>query len=64
MIISLDFICNVSNNRNISDAKMKIQILGFGCPKCKQLEKAVQEAVARKLNRDGAGDMTCLSFIL
>jgi small redox-active disulfide protein 2 len=44
---SLDKSCKVSNNGNKEEAVMIIQILGTGCPKCKQLEANAREAIAK-----------------
>ncbi len=33
------------NFKNLKLAKMKIKVLGTGCPKCKTLEKATRDAV-------------------
>jgi small redox-active disulfide protein 2 len=45
--LSLDKIFKVSNTGNIEETIMVIQILGSGCPKCRQLEANAREAVAK-----------------
>ena len=37
--------------QNLKMSKMEIKVLGTGCPKCKMLEKATNEAIS-KLNLD------------